>query len=63
MKVSELIERLRKLKAKYGDLPVTYNDGSWGHGEIKDAYAWTKNGSFPDGRKKRTDPAVEIQLY
>lgn len=63
MKVSELIQRLRLLRAKYGDLPVTSTDSGWGHGEVNDVKVWTENGNTPDMRKRRTDPPVEIQLY
>ena len=63
MKVSELIKELREAKAKHGDLPVITSDSSYGKGEVRSVAVWTASGNSPDGRRRRTDPAVEIQLY
>lgn len=63
MKVSELIQRLKDAKLAYGDLPVIVNDSGWGKDEVSDVKVWTESGNYPDGRKKRTDPAVEIQIF
>ena len=63
MKTSELIKNLREMKKKHGDLPVTTSCTIFGRHEINCVEVWTEGGNRPDGRRKHTDPAVEIELF
>ena len=62
MKASELITKLQEAKKRYGNLPVTTTDWPYGRVEVSGVHVYTESGNYPDGRKKRTNPPIEINL-